>query len=452
MRIVAGGASDWSDPALLEHLGRAAAALSRAEDPSRIASVGRLLSALLGSFSVLLLWRLLREAVPSKYALFGATVAAVSPLAVIPAHYFAPDVLVLLFGLTAVCCLVRVLEREETAWRIALGVIIGLAVSSHYGGVLLVLLCAATPLVATVPDRRAYMKKMGPVAGIAVLVFAALNASLFLDPQQLLTGPWIQLRRLAGGDHLHVGATANGAIFHLGRNLLPGLTAPVLLIAAAGFVIAMRRRADLPNAARVSFLYGALAYAVAELSPLKPLPGSLRYVLPVLPAVAMGTALAFQALEDRVRPGAFGWLPAAVMVTVLAFPALRSLHIVEGLSDDSRTRADAWIAANAGRTLREPYSSAAPADFATLTSVDLDAARRGGVTHVATSSFVYDTFARGSRLATQNDYVYQRHERYQELFEYPYEEFAPDGPTLGWSNPTVRVLDIREPRPPGRPD
>ena len=86
-----------------------------------------------------------------------------------------------------------------------------------------------------------------------------------------------------------------------------------------------------------------------------------------------------------------------------------------------------------------------------LATQRLDSARRAGVTHVVASSFVYDTFARGSRLANQKPYVYQRHERYQELFEYPYQEFAPTHAALGWSNPTIRIIDIRKAPPPGRP-
>lgn len=449
--MVAEGVGASGDPALLGHVGTLAAKLAGASSPQEIVQTGRVVAALWGALAVLLVWKLLRETLRAPYALFGAAIVAVSPLLVASAHYFAPDTLSLLLGTAGILCLSRTLEERTLAWRLGLGVTVGLALSTHYGGALLLVVCAVAPSVHPVGDGRAWLREMGQAAAVALAVFVVTNVALFLEPERLLDGPWLQLRQLAGGDHLYVTSPATGAAFHLMNTLLPGLTATVLIAAACGCAVAVSSRASLPTSARLLFLYAALAFVVAELSPLKPLPGAERYMLPVLPAAALAAGLAVRALNDQIERRSLRWIPTVVMAVVLLPPAYVSVELTRGLEDDTRLHADQWIAANAGRTLREAHSSAASPDFASIATVDLDAARRGGVTHVATSSFVYDTFARGSRLANQHDYVYERHERYQALFEYPYVEFRPEYPRLGWNQPTIRVLDIREPRPPGRP-
>lgn len=450
-RIVAGGTSDWSDPALATHLGRAAAALLEINGTDAITRTGRGLAALFGALSVLLLWRLLRDALRPRAALFGAALAAVSPLLVSHAHYFTPDTLALFLALAALLCLTRVLEGGKAPLAAVLGLAVGLACSALYGGLLLVLTCLTVPAVERRARSQDYQRSLAQAGLVAAAVFVALDYPLFLDPGQILAGPWHELRRFALGDHLFVPGHAHGFTFHLRESLAPGFTWPVIAATVAGIGAAVARRRNLPTTARIVFLYGALAYLLAEISPRKPHPGFVRYMLPVIPAVALACGLALEALEERLAATPLRWVAPAVLALLLALPALRSFELIARLGDDTRLRADAWTAENAGRVLREPHSSAHPHDFASLAAVDLDAARRSGVTHVTTSSFTYDTFARGSRLAGQHDYVYERHERYQELFGYPYEEFAPKGPTLGWSNPTVRVLDIREPQPPGRP-
>ena len=451
--ILAGGVNDWSDPALFPHLVGATASLVGAETPLAITATGRVLAALFGAISVLLVWRLARDVLQPKYAWFGAALVAVCPLFTTHTHHAAPDTLAFTLGLGSILCLTRLLEDQPRGWTALLGGLVGLALSAHYGSLLLALLCAAAAGLVPARARRGYARTIRRAAGIAALVFLVTNPSLFLAPGQILTGPWVQLQRLFGGDHLYVTGPATWFTFHLVGGLWPGLTAPVVLTTAAGLGVAVARRDRLPRSAWVIFLYGALAYGAAELSPLKPQPGSLRYLLPTLPAAALASGLALQALEDGLAPRSRSLrvLPVALLVLVLLVPGWRSVRLVDELGDDTRSRADAWIATHARRALRGLHSSALRPDFTSLAGVDLDAARRSGVTHLATSSFVYDTFARGSRLANQRTYVYDRHERYQELFEYPYEEFAPLEPTFGWSNPTVRVLDIREAQPPGRP-
>lgn len=450
-REVATSAADPRYPTLLAHLARGAAAAAGARSPAEIVASGRVVSAAFGALALVACWRALRAALRPRAAVLGAAVVGASPLFVLDARTFAPDTASLALGLVAILSLARLVERPTGGRSLVLGTAIGLAVSVHYGGLLLVLVCLATPLVASVGNARAFLRRLAPAIAVAALVFAVVNAPLVVRPAELLSGWSAELRSLVAGDHLFVSVVASAGVFHLRSSLLPGVTTPVLVVAAIGVGVALRSRKTLSATGRLVVLYGGLALVIAELSPLKPLPGAARYVLPTLPAVGLGCGFALQALEDVFRSRAPRWLPAVAALVLLAAPLWASARLSRGLEQDTRTRADAWLAAHGGRVLRGPLSSARPADVPSIATVDLDAARRAGVTHVATSSFVYGTFARGSRLAGQADYVYERHARYQELFEYPFEEFAPGAPSLGWSQPTIRVLDIRTPRPPGRP-
>ena len=448
VRVATGAPHDWSDPALLSHVARGIGALTLPGDAARIAGVGSTLSAFLGALAVFLVWLLAREELPPGAALFAAASVAASPLLVLPAHAFAPDAASLALGLASIFSLLRLAQRGTLGWALAAGASIGLALSVHYGGALLVLCGASTLAIAPPLDRPRLRVRLTQAAGLAALLFVMTNAALFTSLDSLIAGPLFQVQRLFRGDHLFVPPWAHGFTYHLRNTLWPGVTLPLLTTAIVGLGAAALRKRRLGLAARLLLLYAGLAWLIAELSPLKPSPAGLRYVLPVLAAIGLGAGLAAEALGTVVRAR---WAQVALLLAVLAFPIAESAGLLRARSNETRLQADAWLTTHAGRALRGRHASAAPLDVGSIASVDLDAARRSGVTHAATSSFVYATFVRGSRLAGQTPYVYDRHERYQELFEYPYEEFRPDGPSLGWNNPTIRILDIREPRPPGRP-
>jgi hypothetical protein len=62
---------------------------------------------------------------------------------------------------------------------------------------------------------------------------------------------------------------------------------------------------------------------------------------------------------------------------------------------------------------------------------------------VAVSSFVYQRFAVGAALDAQAPAVHAAHRRFEELFALPYTEFAPDYRSFAFSNPVVRIIDLR---------
>ncbi len=448
------GGRSGDAPFLAAALGRIATTLSGAAANA----VGRGLAAIFGALSILLAWRLLRDALAPRWALFGAALMAVVPLFTVPVRTVPDDTLALFLGLAAVTCLARFSLRPERPTAVALGALVGAAIASRHGNAVLLLVAAISPAIAAPRRRRAVGESLGlaAVVGIATFVTMALVLEAWLStpaggPMALWTDLGQQVERFWRGDHLSVSAPAHFFAFHLSESLRPGLTLPVLVTTLGGSIVAFARRRRLAPGAKLLLLQGGLVYLLAELSPLKPHPDFVRYVLPLLPAAALASGLGLQAVDEAMRRPWMRTLGAIAVVATLAVPTSRSFELARAAGDDTRLQADRWLREHGGRALREAHSSAERTDVPSLANVDLDAARRGGITYVVASSFVYETFARGSRLADQKDYVYDRHESYQALFDFPYVEFAPRRPGLGWSNPTIRVVDIREPRPPGRP-
>jgi len=454
VQFIQSGEQDWKHPILLLRLGGGAAALAGASTDQDVAEAGRAVSGVLGVVCVLLTWALLRRALEPGYAMVGTALVALAPLLVVHAHYLKEDVLLLACCLASLLALVGLVERMGTSGEVpasfALGIATGLAVSSHYKGGLLVAVYALVPLVASVYDVRAYYRRIVLALGTSVLVFLFVNSPLLLDPLAFVEGVFFEARHAVEGHHVYIGPLDSWFTFHLFESLIPGLTVPVMLFAGAGFVVALATWRTQETAARILLLFGGLSYVAVELSPLKPYPGFARYVVPTVPAIALAACLAVRAFERAVRGTRLHWIAPLAVVALLVPPALRSGRLVEGLQHDTRVLSDRWLEEHAQKPIVELYASGRSYDIVSLTTLDVEAARRAGTTHVAASSFLYDRFARGSRLAGQKDYVYSTHEKYQELFSYPYVEFRPETPSFAFSNPTIRVVDIREPRPPGR--
>jgi hypothetical protein len=61
------------------------------------------------------------------------------------------------------------------------------------------------------------------------------------------------------------------------------------------------------------------------------------------------------------------------------------------------------------------------------------------------SSFNYERFFIGAEWWGQQPKVYKTHKKYMQLFSYPYREIIPAYKTFAFSNPVIRIIDIRDP-------
>ena len=437
------GTQDFKHPLLLLQLVRGMRRTVPTDDPQRIAAMGRAVSGAAGLAILVFAHGLFRRSLGRRWALLATLLLAVAPILAVHAHYFKEDVLLTAACVGALLALCRCVEGRRPA-TIELGVAIGLACATHYKGVLVVVPCLAAPALVAVGSWRRWYGRMGAAIGIAAVVFAVVNLPMLYDPEAALAGARFEAWHAASGHHVSVGGPADGRAFHLRRSLIPGLTEVVVALAALGAVIGLRAWQAAVPATRLLLVFGLVSYLVVELAPLKPFPGYMRYVLPAVPAVVLAACLALREIAAPLRARALGWVAALVAVVAVAMPATRSARLVRHLDDDSRARAEAWLAAHDGRAMRELYAGR-PVDRVSVADVDLATARAAGVTHVVASSFLYERIARGAALTPGADgLVHEYAEKYRRLFARPYTEIPPAYMSFAFSDPTIRIVDIRE--------
>jgi 4-amino-4-deoxy-L-arabinose transferase-like glycosyltransferase len=393
--------------------------------------------------SVLLVFLLARHRLSPIWALGAALAAAVSPILVAHAHYFDERTLLTTFLLASMVAFFRFVERPTAAATIWLGVATGLAWSSHFEAGLLVPLFAVAPLMGAGGPPRAFFARLSLAFLVASGVFLAVNWPLLKDVPLFVDGVRTALGHAASGHDVVVHGHYYWFAFHLLNSLAPGMTWPALAVATGGVIATAWTwtRADFRD--RWILAAAVVFYFAVEIPPLKPWPDYSGYVVPVVPLLlylgARGGQRLLAVVSSRPLRAIAG---AGVASALILYPLYDAARLVGEMEDDTRFRAAAWLDANPERVLVEQYAdltaggrSAAEFDGAELI--------RDGVAYVVASSFTYDRFRVGSRLPGQHPAVYRAQARYEALFAQPFIEIAPDYRSFAFSNPTIRIVDVR---------
>ncbi|MEO6222923.1 MAG: glycosyltransferase family 39 protein, partial [Vicinamibacterales bacterium] len=321
-------------------------------DPSRLYWSGRLLTALCGAATIAAVAAGTARLSGRAAGLIAATIMAITPIAVMDAHYVKHDVPVTLLIVLVHVILARMLMVDGPAFRRDVwmaGALSGLAISTHYYAIFVVLPVAATLLTkpgVLWPERM----RDGVRAGLAAIVIF-FAASPFLLPE--IRTAWVDItqNRAIVMDR----ATAQAGWFpSLGTylGLLRDFDVPVFLVAAVllSYLVRGGRRRPLVLALfPVSFLL-----FISNTVP------ATRYLNPLLPFVA--AAIGAGVLHIAVSfSGAWKWAAWVMLaLTPFAFGLLTSVTVGTFFQQpDTRTLAQQWIEAQvpAGSTvLIQPYS------------------------------------------------------------------------------------------------
>jgi hypothetical protein len=232
--------------------------------------------------------------------------------------------------------------------------------------------------------------------------------------------------------------------FHLLYSLVPGLGAfaTMLAIGGLGWIVARWRTAPVHD--RWLVIYVLVFYFVPEISPLKPWPDFSRYMLPVVPPLLYFAWRAIEVSATSYRNGSrHAWIFTVGVAALVLLPAYMSVRLVSGLTDDTRTQAAAWLEGHPGWAAFETYSGEGTS-VRSVVELDPAAWRAKGVDYLVASSFMYDRYTTGAQLRNRRPEIYRTHERYTALFTLPYVEFAPSYRTFAFSNPVIRIIDLRE--------
>jgi len=167
----------------------------------------------------------------------------------------------------------------------------------------------------------------------------------------------------------------------------------------------------------------------------------MRYVAPIVPLLLLILAReADRGIRSAPRPARLG-LQGVLAVLVVAIPLAVSVRLDRELTRDTRARVEAWTARTGARVWFGNYADLD--SRAEITEADPDSLLRAGVTHLAVSSFDYDRYLLAGRLGGQHPEVMERYRAYRALFRRPYRDFAPGYRSFAFSNPTIRVIDLR---------
>jgi Dolichyl-phosphate-mannose-protein mannosyltransferase len=295
----------------------------------------RILDALLGSLTVVLVFDFGRRAYGFLAGLFGAAALAVAFLHVRDSHFALLDIPLTLSIMGGLWFAYRTLGSPGIRPLLLNGIALGISASLKYNGALVFAGMAAAQMIGARLERARLIRVAGRLAMIAIIGVAVL----------LITSPFLLLdfsttRHGVTYIFQHLGTSTAPAIgwVELIRAMWYGMDPVLTLLAVVGLAYAGWRRQP-ADWILVTFV---LVYFLAIGSG-----GSVffRYLDPLVPPLVLlgGRALAdlcASALVRRTR-----WLAIAACMTVIALPAL--LHDVRFdmliQQPDTRTLAYNWL-------------------------------------------------------------------------------------------------------------
>ncbi len=323
------------------------AAILRRQAPEQAGKflVGRILTALMGAGTVLVLYGLGSCLYDRRIGLLAALFYAVAPLAVVHSHFLTVDVPSTLFVTLALSWGALILRRPSWRQIVLGGVWCGLAAATKYtAGLCIVGPVTAVWLTAAASagtDRGLLLRNAGVMTGIllacATCVFLVACPGIWVNSDAFTSAVQYELfeHARAGHGNLFVN-TGPGWWFHLHSSLRHGLGLPLLTLAVLGVIHAAARhcKADI-----VLLVFLIVAYASTSFSAVR----FARYLIPLFPALCLLAASAslapFSRSSARFIAMAFGAI--AGLYCLLTSAALSRAMAAE----DPRDRvADALIA------------------------------------------------------------------------------------------------------------
>jgi 4-amino-4-deoxy-L-arabinose transferase-like glycosyltransferase len=374
---------------------------------------GRIVSAAAGVLTVWLVYVLGRRIMGRGGGMWAALLLAVMPIHVRFSHVAKPDVTMAMW--VALTLLLAWRLTESPAWRLyaLAGFVAGLAVSSKYNGVVACVPLLAAHLLARREQsvfRRLLAGRLWLAAGCSILGFALTSPYTLIRYQAALRSAATGYHRLmvAGRADLEMGAQMP-ALVDFAILALEWVGPLVVVLVPVGLWLWWRRNRR--GLAVVGAVLAAGAVLIAGWTVRRAF-----YLLPLVPAVALGAAAPLA--EARSRRRRLGLVLAALAVVPSFTVSVR--EVVRLARRHTRQLAQAWLASNLGRYGRilrdydsltddahERFRIANPG-FDFYKKADRDYLRREGITHLVLSNSVASTAGLTSKAARRKRHARQR--------------------------------------------
>ncbi|MCO6430682.1 MAG: glycosyltransferase family 39 protein [Deltaproteobacteria bacterium] len=451
--------------------------------------LGRSVSAALGSFSVLILFLIVRLLYDARSGLIAAALLAAAPLHVVSSRYIKEDAAMVFFTLVCFYFVVRTLKKGPLISGVLLSSFLaGVSASSKYSGILNSLFIAfifsnviALKLMRMNPKLFGWMRcfwfdsphltlplgKLVAVGAAALCLFAAgfvvISPYSVLDHEKFLFDFIGEKTHMERGHTVAITAISFFWTYHLHFSLLKALhpIAALLSLIACGYLAKRGKPADFLILAAILLFYLPAEYVNA-----KPEPQPERYIVPCIPflCAALGIWLS-RAAEPLKRSIPFGGSVAAAALTILVLwgPASYSWQHSQSIKNDTRWQAREWVSKNVpkgSKVLIDWHFYSAPLldrdykvmEFKSkegnklLRSLSKDSLISSEYDYLILSSFFYGRFLNP---------LYRAHNlshRFKELFSEmkPVKVFKESSFSYGFHNPDILVFRLKK-RPPARP-
>jgi hypothetical protein len=324
----------------------------------------RILDALLGSLTVLLVFEFGRRAYGWLAGFFAAAALAVAFLHVRDSHFGTLDVPLTLACLAALYIAYRTLRSRGVRPLLLNGISLGLAASLKYNGALVFAGIAAAQTLRVRAERSRWtslVARLALIAAIGVVTLALTSPFLVLDPGMTQHG--------IGYIFQHLGTASAPAIgwVQLSLALWYGIDPVLVLLAIGGVGYAAWRRQP-ADWIVLTFLLVYLLLIGAGRSVF------FRYADPIIPPLLLlgGRAVADLVTRSALQPARR--FAVAVAIVLVVFPPL--VHDIRYdlliQQTDTRTLAFVWLAQHipAGSRAAVPYMAGPAHDQAMIDSGD----------------------------------------------------------------------------------
>ncbi len=323
----------------------------------RIYKVGRALSALFDTATVLIVFLIASHLFGRRTGLVAATVAALVPMSIQLAHFFTTDSWLTFFVALTLLLAIRAAEHGQSRWFLAAGASFGLAMATK--GSVFTLAGVIAVAVALDAYRRwrdgttmeqavkriplfLILSGLSAIAAFAVFEPYALARPLVYIEQLREQSEIIRGVRDVPFTRQYVGTTP--VIYQIEQIVRWGFGPVAGLLSLFGVALLARRcvrTQSLGQAVLLAWFFGyGIVIAVVETK-------FLRYEAPLVPVLAVSAAVAFNAIwswfHQRGRPRLAASISAALLVGMALWTAaFTSIYA----ADNPRIAASRWIFAN----------------------------------------------------------------------------------------------------------
>jgi hypothetical protein len=311
---------------------------------------GRIVSAIAGTLSIALTYEIGRRLISRNVGLVAAAFLAVFPLHVTCSRYLKEDALLTFVTLSCILATLVAVQSKRRWVLLIAGFLAGATAGAKYSGILLVIVPASAPWLASrswKPDLSWLPWSVAAVC-VAPLGFLATTPYALLDQAKFLKDFAAESRHMQLGHTNTIDPWSQLWMYHFYRSILPGLT-PVIAIASVVGLGFLLRRGRIEDLFVVSL--ALLFYLPAEFVKAKPAPQPERYILPCVPFLAIALAQLVRSLGRYVTPRHGG--AALCSIVLLVAPAYRTLSLARDVRVDTRQQLAAWMKENipAGSTV-----------------------------------------------------------------------------------------------------